>query len=193
MDIHSFKTDIKKSIQPGPSESELSVLTDHYNKELVSILDKHATTRTKLVTIRPKHPWFSDEFYDAKCEKRKCERCWRRTGLSIHYDLLRSAMTQYNNMLNSAKEKYYNNLITESSTDSKSLHRILKEILNQRDDLKRPKHSSDAELANRFANFFADKTGKICTNLPDLSHVKLEIPSTPVESSLACFSLATED
>ena len=95
-----------------------------------------------------------------------------RTGLSIHCDLLRSAMTRNNSMLNSAKEKCYNNLITESSTDSKSLNIILKEILNQRDDLKLPKHSSDAELANRFANFFADKIGKIRMDLPDLSHVK---------------------
>ena len=60
------------------------------------------------------------------------------------------AMTQYNNMLNSAKE-YYNNVNTESSTYSKSLDRILKEIQNQRDDLKLSEHSSAAELFSLFS------------------------------------------
>ena len=102
-------------------------------------------------------------------------------------------MTQYNNMLDSAEEEYYNNRITESSTDSKSLNKILKEILNQRDDLKLPKPSSAAELANCFENYFADKITKITTDVPNLSHMKLEVLSTPVTSPLDCFTLTTDD
>ena len=74
-----------------------------------------------MVTIRPKQPWFSDDLYGAKCEKRKWERKWRDTNLTVHYDLFKTARTKFNNMLLQAKKDYYKNLIAESSTDSKNL------------------------------------------------------------------------
>ena len=72
VDIHSFKTNIK--IAAGPTKSVVSILSTHYNKVLVSVLAKHAPIETNLVTVRPVHPWFLGELYDAKCKKRKCER-----------------------------------------------------------------------------------------------------------------------
>ena len=65
-------------------DDDVSVLTDHYHRSLSTILDKHAPVRTKMVSIRPSQPWFTDELHAAKLEKRKCERKWRKTGLTIH-------------------------------------------------------------------------------------------------------------
>ena len=107
-----------------------------------------------MVTIRPKQPWFSDDLYGAKCEKRKWERKWRDTNLAVHYDLFNTARAKFN-MLLQAKD-YYNNLIAESSNDSKNLSNIVKDILHQRSEVKLPDHASTEELANRFAVFFTD-------------------------------------
>ena len=38
-----------------------------YNSELSSVLDKHAPLKSRMVTIRPAAPWFSEEI--------KLERC----------------------------------------------------------------------------------------------------------------------
>ena len=83
----------------------------------------------KIVTIRPKQPWFSDYLYGAKCEKRKWERKWRDTKRAVHYDLFKTTRTKFNNMLLQAKKDYYNKLIAEYSTDSKNLSKIVKDIL----------------------------------------------------------------
>ena len=73
-------------------------------------------------------------------------------------------------MLLQAKKDYYNNLIAESSTDSKrKLSNIVKDILHQRSEMKLPEHASTEELANRSAVFFTDKVCNVRDELPDLS------------------------
>ena len=80
-----------------------------------------------------------------KMGKRKWERKWRDTNLTVHYDLFKTARTKFNNMLLQAKKDYYNNLIAESSTDSKNLSNIVKDILHQRSEMKLPEHASTEE------------------------------------------------
>ena len=104
--------DLKDALQPGNAEGcSVEDLTNHYNSALTTVLDKHAPARVKMVTIRPKQPWFSDDLYGSKCEKRKWERKWRDTNLTVHYDLFKTARTKFNNMLLQAKKDYYNNMI----------------------------------------------------------------------------------
>ena len=95
-------------------------------------------------------------------------------------------------MLLQAKKDYYNNLIAESSTDSKNLSNIVKDILHQRSEMKLPEHASTEELANRFAVFFTDKVCKIRDELPDLSRHQLNLPTPELTCSLNVFSAVTE-
>ena len=95
-------------------------------------------------------------------------------------------------MLLQAKKDYYNNLIAESSTDSKNLSNIVKDILHQRSEMKLPEHASTEELANRFAVFFTDKVCKIRDELPDLSRHQLNLPTPVLTCSLNVFSAVTE-
>ena len=146
----------------------------------------------KRVTIRPKQPWFSDDLYGAKCEKRKWERKWSDTNLAVHYDLFKTARTKFNNMLLQAKKDCYNNLMAETSTDSKNLSNIVKDILHQRSEMKLPERVSTEELANRFIVFFTEKVCKIREELQDLSRLQLNIPTLALTCSLNVFSAVTE-
>ena len=83
-------------------------------------------------------------------------------------------------------------LIAESSTDSKNLSSIVKDILHQRSEMKLPEHASTEELANRFAVFFTDKVCKIRDELPDLSRHQLNLPTPALTCSLNVFSAVTE-
>ena len=193
VNMPNFRDDLKDALQPGNAEGcSVEDLTNHYNSALTKVLDKHAPARVKMETIRPKQPWFSDDLYGAKREKRKWERKWRDTNLTVHYDLFKTARTKFNNMLLQAKKDYYNNLIAESSTDSKNLSNIVKEILHQRSEMKLPEHASTEELANRFAVFFTDKVCKIRKELPDLSRHQLNLPTPALTCSLNVFSAVTE-
>ncbi len=58
-----------------------NALVSLYNKELSNILDKHAPK--KKITVTNKTPWTSDEIRSDKCLKRKLERKWLKTKLTI--------------------------------------------------------------------------------------------------------------
>ena len=112
------KKDIAESVSSLSESQDASILTDHYNEVLTSVLDKHAPAKVKTITVRPKQPWFSDKLYQAKCEKRKE---WRRTNLTIHYYLYHAKKTEYNHLLASAKKQHYNTRIVESGHDSNAI------------------------------------------------------------------------
>ena len=46
--------------------SNLSEITDHYNNVLSEVLDKHAPEKSKVITIRPAAPWYSEEITGRK-------------------------------------------------------------------------------------------------------------------------------
>ena len=95
-------------------------------------------------------------------------------------------------MLLQAKKDCYNNLMAESSTDSKNLSNIVKDILHQRSEMKLPERASTEELANRFVVFFTEKVCKIREELQDLSRLQLNIPTLALTCSLNVFSAVTE-
>ena len=52
---------------------------------LSSILDKHAPLRKRVITIRPRAPWYSEEIKEQKVICRRLERRWRRSRLTSDY------------------------------------------------------------------------------------------------------------
>ena len=82
--------------------------------------------------------------------------------------------------------------MAESSTDSKNLSNIVKDILHQRSEMKLPERASTEELANRFVVFFTEKVCKIRGELQDLSRLQLNIPTLALTCSLNVFSAVTE-
>ena len=60
-------------------------LVDAYSTGLASIVNKHAPLITKQVKLRPNTPWYSEELRNEKQKRRKAERLYRRTKLTINY------------------------------------------------------------------------------------------------------------
>lgn len=68
-------------------------------------------------------------------------------------------------MCNKAKQKYYETKIIENENDSKKLFQICNNLLHKIKDNSLPSHSSPAELANKFVQYFKDKITKIREDL----------------------------
>ena len=64
-------------------------LMDINDTQLTNVLNKHAPPKENSIVIRPQQPWFSDDLHLAKSEKRKAERLWRRTGLTVHCEIFK--------------------------------------------------------------------------------------------------------
>ena len=62
-----------------------SELCDQYDSVLSSILDKHSPLGKRVITIRPRAPWYSEEIKEQKVTCHRLERRWRRSRLTSDY------------------------------------------------------------------------------------------------------------
>ena len=175
IDLPSFRTDISQGL--GDLDDNLSVtdLMDKYDTQLTNVLNKHATPNEKSIVIRPQQPWFSDDLHLAKSEKRKAERLWRRTGLTVHREIFKEERDKYNKLLVSSKVSYYNQRIIDCGQDSKAMSKTMNELLF------------------RFSCSFKEKIDKIRNNPPDCSDINLEIAQSPPVSTLNVLQNTTEE
>ncbi|ELU01599.1 hypothetical protein CAPTEDRAFT_80285, partial [Capitella teleta] len=58
-----------------------------------------------------------DALRTAKQDHRRCERCWRQTGLSAHQDVYTEKKTEVNCMIKEARTLHYKTLICENQAD----------------------------------------------------------------------------
>ena len=79
--MEHFRQDVALSPLLSEASSDLLTLLHLYNSELSSVLDKHAPLKSRIVTIRPAAPWFSEEIELERRVRRRLERRWRRTRL----------------------------------------------------------------------------------------------------------------
>ena len=85
IDPDNLRRDIRSSSLYNSPSQEITELCDQYDSVLLSILDKHAPLRTKIITLRPNAPWYSEEIRKQKSNCRKVERRWRRSKLESDY------------------------------------------------------------------------------------------------------------
>ncbi|PIK38724.1 putative RNA-directed DNA polymerase from mobile element jockey-like [Apostichopus japonicus] len=143
VNLVAFAEEIRESL-PDIRSIDLRDATDLYHSILTKVLDKHAPMREKGVTVRASHPWFTDDLYAAKCEKRKAERKWRQTKLTVHrYIFLAFSLLQCQSR--------------GAHANPKVLQHMYNEILSSKADAKLPTYSEAKDLANKFMSFSLKK------------------------------------
>ena len=80
-------------------------------------------------------------------------------------------------MLEAAQAKFYNNKIADCGNDFKAVSHMIKEIFQQKKEVKLPIHSSAKDLADRFSHFFEDKVSHIRVGVLDMDYSRdLHVP-----------------
>ena len=170
IDINSFKQDIAKSDILHTSDTSVDRLVEAYSKGLCSLIDIHAPIKTKSIVIRPSCPWFTDELHDAKHLRRKHERKWRATKLSIDHQIYRNQCAVVNRLLIKARLDYYSDKVNSCGNDSKELFKITKHLLKGNEVSALPSDSSPKQLAQDFSDFFINKIENIRKNINSHSY-----------------------
>ena len=162
----AFRQDIlKSSLLTKTHPMTISELVDLYNIELSSLLDQHAPPKKKIVILRPAAPWYSEEIRKEKSKRRKLEGRWRNTRLTIDRDIYIQQCNTVNNLISSSKKKFYSSIITENKSNAKVLFSCFNKLVNKKSEKILPHYKDPRVLANRFADFFAEKISRIRTNL----------------------------
>ena len=68
----------------------LNDLTQRYISGLSDLTDLHTPVTNRLVTLRPHAPCYDEEVRDAKHERWKLERTWRRSKQPDDHEVLSS-------------------------------------------------------------------------------------------------------
>lgn len=127
-------------------------------------MERHAPLKKRILTLRPAAPWYSDEIRKEKTERRKLERCWRATRLTIDRELYVNQCNIVNTLISTSKKKFYSSVIAENKSDQKILCSSFNKLLNRKSEQKLPSCENASELANKFADFFVDKIVEIRSN-----------------------------
>ena len=149
------------------TSSDLDGLIDQFTSSITDIINKHAPLTSRKIPIRQSSPWYSIDIKLVKQERRKAERRWNHTGLTIHRDIFIYHRRKVKELIAKAKAKYYQDAIIECS-DAKSLFRVMDHLLKRKSEPKLPSFTSAEDLSNRFAKYFSDKI----TNIRTVIHEK---------------------
>jgi exonuclease III len=186
IDRNKFRSDIKRVLSEHP---DLTV--SFFNSELRALLDKHAPA-TKC-TLRPSksEPWFTPEVTSAKKERRKAERAFRKSGLTVHSEIYKAKRSAATYAVLKAKTDFYSAKVLESDT-SKKLFSVTNRLLGKPSASPLPTNIPALELPNAFSEFFTSKIVHIRQALDSMNPT--HIPTTPplVETPLACFQPVSE-
>jgi hypothetical protein len=163
VDLDKFKQDITNKLG-FPEGSSVDDKVQQYNTILTELADTHAPMQTRTVTLRPHHPWFTDEVKEAKQLRRKLERQWLSSGLTIHLEMFKHQRNHITKLIQESKTEYFSANINDAH-DQKELFNLTNKLMHKVKCTKLPTHTSDEELANRFADFFTDKISRIRTDI----------------------------
>ena len=140
--------------------SDINTAIDSYNTQLKPIMDKHAPSITKTITVRPNTKWYNSNIRKAKVVKRRLERRFRKSGIEADKLAYKKQCEYINYLMKEAKTKFFSNKICETKNDKKKLFGIAKEILYWKNEPVYPDIPPD-KLPFDFAKFFTDKIVKI--------------------------------
>ena len=146
-------------------------------------MQEHAPLKKKKVKIIQSAPWFDSEYNNLRKLRRKAEKHYKRSKLSVDKDEFVRLCNQTTVLAYKKKRKYYEEKFKDNSSP-KTLYAVVNKLLDNSPERILPTSTSDLELANSFMNYFCDKISKIRLNFPD------KAVSTPMDlpTNVRCLS-----
>ena len=97
----------------------------------------------KEIVLRPNAPWYNNSIKQAKQERRRAERKWTKSKLTIDKEILKSRQKIVTDLCTEAKKEYYTTRIDAAGNDSKKLFSLSSNLLYKSKENLLPSHSSE--------------------------------------------------
>lgn len=116
--------------------------------------------KNKIIALRPAAPWINLVVKAQKQVRRRAERLYRKTRLTVHKQIYQYQKDKTIKVINEEKKKYISEQIS-NSTNSKRLYSVLKSVTAKSNSLTLPSDTPQQNLPDLFNHFFIDKISKI--------------------------------
>ena len=100
-------TDFYKDLEFSFKDFDQNKDIEIFNSKLISVFDKHAPLEKRNIIERPFSNWYNLEIKEAKTERRKKGRQWKKSGLTVHKDIFNSACRLVNKLIVCAKKTFF--------------------------------------------------------------------------------------
>ena len=147
----------------------LDDLITQYQRDLTTVLDTLAPLKTKSFVERPLIPWINQDILLSKTRKRKLEKLWRKTNLTVHYEMYRSEKQNMQSLIDKAKTGHYKAKIEECSGNQGSIFKIIAHLQNIKAKPTLPTHENIKNLCDTFNDFFVSKIVNIRNGLDQIT------------------------
>ena len=97
--------------------------------------------------------------------RRRAEKVWRRTNLTVHRQLFREQCNAVNKLMISAKKTFFSAKIRDCGKDQKQLFKLTCNLMGNTGRVILPTHESAEQFANIFGDFYIDKIAAIRRNI----------------------------
>ena len=150
--LNNFDFDSFESCLSSALLSKKPDNVNDFNACISNVLDNYAPVCTKTIPQRPFSPWYNSAVKAAKTLKRKAERLWKKTKLTVHKDIYKQKKKDLCNVICAEKKSYINDKITKSSSN-KDLFQICNDLMGKPKDKVLPNCISKNDLPNKFNDF----------------------------------------
>ena len=151
-----FRSDIKSMVTNFGKD----VTAEEFDTGLIKLIDQHAPEERKWIPPgRENKPWFPlvrDELTQAKRIRRRAERKWRKTGLTVHKQIFDNCKQSVVKIVEKAETLYYKSKINQDMP-TKDLFRQTDKLLGRNATKTLPNDINPTEISETFSNFFQDK------------------------------------
>ena len=191
INLTSFSTDIENSTS---QERLLEESVTQYNDVLGDLLEKHAPLKTKWLTIRPAAPWVNDDILSARKERRRMERRWRLSRLTVDREIFMNQRDIVKKTLYTANSEFYANQIKDQAGNPKALFRTVGSLLHTK-RLPALPNEHLGQLLYELSTYFIDKVDIIRRDIDNIGNCVAVRPDEPcgISSYLSSFMPTTTD
>ena len=167
IEVVQFANDVEKHplLNIEDQINDVDTLVANLETALWESLDSHAPEKSKVITCRPKCPWYTSELKHQKGVVRHKEKIWRKYREDHQWIAYKAEKRKYNQMLLESKQVTISDKVNQCNRDTKQLFRLVNENTSSTKDNPLPDGISNQELAYQFADYFINKIQKIRDNL----------------------------
>ena len=158
--------------------TDVNLVVHQYDTLLSSLLDKHAPSKRIYVVERPMNDWMTDDILVLKTLRRKYESLWRKTRLTVHFDMYSESCMNVKTAISISKSEILQKKISDCNGDQKFFFKIVDTLLGRNKHTTLPKYDSPLTMASVMNNFFID-------------NIRAEFPL--LEANLPCYSFLSMD
>ena len=162
MDRDAFRSDLEASVSPA-----LCPTFDQLNSVLKNVLDRHAPFTRRAVRTGRSAPWYASirgELREAKKERRRAERQWLKTGLTVSKQIYTQAKKKVARIVQQAKSVYYCSRIS-CCESARQLFRIYNSLSGTPKLSALPTTYPLYQLPSVFCDYFTTKVADIHAEL----------------------------